>query len=114
MLCRSASMSCDNEAKWSRQRFLWRVLVSMVRVCAAEARERELTEQFLAKCRSQDERERALQAARDQVCPLDRAHTHTRTYKPVKRMRLCSETIMEWVRGGFWLSDGWGRCPPTS
>ena len=56
----------------------------MVRVCAAEARERELTEQFLAKCRSQDERERALQAARDQVCSLDRAHTHTHTYTHIQ------------------------------
>jgi hypothetical protein len=51
-----------------------------VAVCAAEARERELTEQFLAKCRSQDERERALQAARDQVRSFDCAHTHTHTY----------------------------------
>ena len=33
----------------------------------AEQRERELTEQFLRKCRTQDEKERAAQAARDQV-----------------------------------------------
>ncbi len=44
------------------------VVCVLVGYLTAEARERELTEQFLAKCRSQDERERALQAARDQVC----------------------------------------------
>ena len=55
-----------------------------VAVCPAEARERELTEQFLAKCRSQDERERALQAARDQVRSLDRAQSHI--HKHVKSM----------------------------
>jgi hypothetical protein len=37
----------------------------------ADERERQLTEEFLKKCRSQDERERAAQRARDQVCGRD-------------------------------------------